>query len=224
MLKMMRQHAKYFYVLFFIVILSFIFWGVGSMDKTGSREIVAEVGKYKIPIDEYGRTYDRVFRFYKEIYKDKFNEEMEKKMNLKENVLNSMIDERVLLIAAEETGIHVSDGELQEAIIHDPAFMRDGVFDKDVYLNRLRLNRITPEEYESSKRQELTLVKMRRLIDSSVDPSVVNPNLEQVSGDKQAAKMLKEQMLNDIKERAVKSYIEGFKKQIKIKVNEQLIS
>jgi hypothetical protein len=86
------------------------------------------------------------------------------------------------------------------------------------------LNRITPEEYESSKRQELTLVKMRRLIDLSVDSSVVDSNLEQVSGDKQVVKMLKEQMLNDRKEKAVKSYIEGFKKQIKIKVNEQLIS
>jgi hypothetical protein len=224
MLKMMRKNAKYFYVLFFIVILSFIFWGVGRVDKTGGREIIAEVGKYKIPIDEYWRTYDRVSRFYKEIYKDKFDEEMEKKMNLKKNVLNSMIDERVLLIAAKETGIHISDEELQEAIIHDPAFMRDGVFDKDVYLNRLRLNRITPEEYESSKRQELTLVKMRRLIDLSVDSSVVDSNLEQVSGDKQVVKMLKEQMLNDRKEKAVKSYIEGFKKQIKIKVNEQLIS
>jgi hypothetical protein len=224
MLKMMRKNAKYFYVLFFIVILSFIFWGVGRVDKTGGREIIAEVGKYKITTDEYWRTYDRVFRFYKEIYKDKFDEEMEKKMNLKEKVLNSMIDERVLLIAAKETGIHISDAELQEAIIHDPAFMRDGVFDKDVYLNRLRLNRITPEEYESSKRQELTLVKMRRLIYLSVDLSVVDSNLEQVSGDKQVVKMLKEQMLNDRKEKAVKTYIEGFKKQIKIKINTQLIS
>jgi hypothetical protein len=36
--------------------------------------------------------------------------------------------------------------------------------------------------------------------------------------------MLREQMLNDRKEKAVKLYIEGFKKQIKIKINEQLIS
>jgi peptidyl-prolyl cis-trans isomerase D len=207
-----------------MVIISFVFWGIGRVDKTGGREIIAEVGKYKIPTDEYWRTYDRVSRFYKEIYKDKFDEEMEKKMNLKEKVLDSMIDERVLLIAAKEAGIHISDEELQETIIHDPAFMRNGVFDKDIYLNRLRLNRITPEEYEGSKRQELTLVKMRRLIELSVDSSVVNSYLEQVSGDNQVVKMLKEQMLNDRKEKAVKSYIEEFKKQIKIKINEQLIS
>ncbi len=224
MLKVMRKHAKYFYVLFFIVILSFIFWGVGTVDKTGKGDIVAEVGKYKITTEEYWRTYDRIFRFYREIYKDKFDEEMEKKMNLKENVLQSMINERVLLIAANETGIGISDEELQESITHEPAFLRNGVFDKDVYLNRLRLNMITPEAYESSKRQELTLKKMRRLIELSVDVTDISSNLEKVSGDNQVVKMLSEQMLNDRKEKTVKSYIEGLKKQIKIKINKDLIS
>jgi peptidyl-prolyl cis-trans isomerase D len=224
MLKVMRKHAKYFYVLFFMIIISFIFWGVGTVDKTGKGDILAEVGKYKITTEEYWRAYDRIFRFYREIYKDKFDEEMEKKMNLKENVLNSMIDEQVLLIAAKEADINISDEELQESITHEPVFLRNGVFDKDVYLNRLRLNRITPEAYESSKRQELTLKKMRRLIELSVDVTDINSNLEKVSGDNQLVKMLSEQRLNDRKEKAVKSYVEGLKKQIKIKINKQLIA
>jgi hypothetical protein len=224
MLKMMRKHAKYFYILFFMVIISFVFWGIGRVDKTGSAEIVAEVGKYKITSEDYWRTYDRVSRFYRDIYKDKFDEEMEKKMNLKENVLDSMINERVLLIAAKEEGISVSDEELQESIIHEPAFMKNGAFDKDIYLNRLRLMRITPEAYESSQRQELTLKKMRRLIELSVDIADINLSLGQVSGDEKVANMIRESMLNDTKEKVVKSYIEGLKKQIKIKINKQLIA
>ncbi len=47
MIKALRKHAKYFYILFFIVILTFIFWGVGSVDKTGEDEVVAEIEKYK---------------------------------------------------------------------------------------------------------------------------------------------------------------------------------
>ncbi|MEW6068399.1 MAG: SurA N-terminal domain-containing protein [Nitrospirota bacterium] len=223
MLKVLRKHARYFYVLFFIVIITFIFWGVGTVDKTPA-EIIAEVGKYKITAEEYWRTYDRVYRFYREIYKDKFDDDMEKKLNLKENVLYSMIDEHVLLIAAKKQGINISDEELQDSIMHEPAFMRNGVFDKSVYLNRLRLNRITPELYENSKRHELILKKMRRLIELSVDTSEVDINLEQVSGDKHLAKIFYEQMLNDKKEKAVKSYIEGFKKQVKIKINKNLIS
>lgn len=224
MLKLLRTHAKYFYVLFFIVILSFIFWGVGTVDKTGDVEIVAEVGKYKITVEEYWKTYDRIYRFYREIYKDKFDEEMEKKMNLKENVLDSMINELVLLISAKEMGIIVSDEELQESIAHEPAFMKNGMFDKEVYLNRLRLNRITPEAFERSKRQELIIDKMRQLIELSVDVTDIDYQIPQTSGNEQVAKMLSQAILNEKKAKAIKSYIEGLKKQVKIKVNTQLIS
>jgi peptidyl-prolyl cis-trans isomerase D len=207
-----------------MVIISFVFWGIGTVDKTGTGNIIAEVGKYKITTEEYWRTYEGISRFYREIYKDRFDEEMEKKMNLKDNVLDSMINERVLLIAAKKAGIGVSDEELQESIINEPAFMRNGVFDKDVYLNRLRLNRITPEAYESSKRQELTLKKMRRLIELSVDVIDINLSLGQVSGDEQVVKMISESMLNNRKEKVVRSYIEGLKKQIKIRIHKQLIA
>ncbi|NWF51563.1 MAG: SurA N-terminal domain-containing protein [Nitrospirae bacterium] len=224
MLKLMRKHAKYFYVLFFIVILSFIFWGIGNVDRTSEKDIVAEVGKYKITTDEYWRTYENIYRFYREIYKDKFNEDMEKKMKLREKVLDSMVDEQVLLIAAKEIGIKVNNEELHEAITHEPAFMRDGIFDKNIYINRLRLNRITVGEYEKSKINELTLTKMKRLIELSVDTSDITLETQQLSSDESAMNMLKDTLLNQKREMAVKSYIEGFKKKIKIKTDIQLIS
>ncbi len=223
MLKAMRKHARYFYVLFFIVILTFIFWGVGTVDKTDV-DILAEVGKYKITSEDYWRTYDSIYRFYREIYKDKFDEEMEKQLNLKENVLNSMINERVLLIAAKEAGISVSDTELQDSIAREPAFMRNGAFDKEVYVNRLRLNRTTPEIYEIAKRRELTADKMRRLIELSIDVPDVDPGLLESQGDEQTARMISQAMLSDQREKAVKSYIEGLKKDIKIKINKDLIA
>ncbi len=224
MLKVMRKHAKYFYVLFFIVILTFIFWGVDTVDKTGGVEVVAEVGKYKITTEEYWKTYDRIYRFYREIYKDKFDEEMEKKMNLKEGVLDSMINERVLLMAAKDAGISVGDEELQESIARDPAFIKDGAFNKDVYLNRLRLGRITPELFENMKRKDLTITKMKQLIEASVDATDIDAQLPQTSDSEQAGKMIRQAMLADKKEKALKSYVDGMKKNIKIKVNKQLVT
>jgi peptidyl-prolyl cis-trans isomerase D len=223
MLKALRKHAKYFYVLFFIVILTFIFWGVGTVDKTDKGEFIAEVGKYKISAEEYWRTYDNVYRFYREIYKEKFDDEMEKELKLKENVLDSMINERVLLIVAKEVGISVSDEELYDSIARDPAFTRNGVFSKEIYLNRLRLSRITPDAYEKAKRQELILMKMRRLIELSVDVSDIDFKQPQNKENEQMVEMLSKVMLNNMKEKAVKSYVEGFKKQLKIKVNQELI-
>jgi hypothetical protein len=224
MLRAMRKHAKYFYVLFFVVILSFVFWGVGTVDKTGGVQIAAEVGKYKISAEDYWKVYDSTSRFYRELYKDKFNDEMEKKLNLKENVLNSMVNEKVLLIAAKETGITVSDQELQDKISHEPAFMNNGAFDRNLYINRLRLNRLTPEEFENETRQELTATKMRRLIELSVDLTDIDTPALQTSGNEQTTKMISDAVLRDEKEKAVISYIEGLKKNIKIKINTKVIT
>jgi hypothetical protein len=204
MLQSMRKHAKYFYVLFFIIIITFVFWGVGPGDKTGDVEVIAEVGKHKITVEEYWKAY-----------------EMQK--DLKEKVLDSLMDEKVLLIASKEAGISVSDEELQDSIANERAFLKNGVFDKDVYINRLRLNRITPEVFENMKRQELTYEKMRRLVELSVDATAQDIQLPGPSGNEQAADMIRQAMMRDKKGKAVKSFIEGYKKSLKIKINRKLI-
>lgn len=224
MLKIMRKHARYFYFLFFIVIITFIFWGVGTVDKTNSVETVAEIGKYKITTEDYWRTYDNVYRFYKEIYKDKLDEKMEKKLNLRDKVLDSMINERILLLVSKEVGITVNDQELREAIESEPAFLKNGVFDKDIYANRLRLNRITPEIFEASKRQELVLTKMKRFIELSVEIPNLDVDIPQSSENAQLSMMLRQTAFNAEKDKVIESYIAGLKKQIKIKINKDIIS
>jgi peptidyl-prolyl cis-trans isomerase D len=204
------------------VILSFLFWGVGDVDKTSSGGIVAEVGKQKITQEEYYRAYDNAFKFYRNLYKEKFDEEMQKKLNLKDSVLDSLIGNRVLLLAAEENGIEVSDEELNEAITNEPAFMKNGVFDSQVYQNTLRLSRMTPEVYEPMKRQELVIAKMSRLIELSANPPVMD--LSGISADDQTLKAMKDALLNDARDKAVKSYINTYKKSLKVKEYRQLIS
>src|SRR5208337_4844624 len=115
MLKSMRKHARFFYVLFIIVILSFIFWGVGTVDKS-SAPSVAEIGNEKITAEEYWRAYDQMRTTLRETYKDQFNDEMEKKLKLKEVVLNSLIADRVLALAARDLGVTVTDEELQDVV------------------------------------------------------------------------------------------------------------
>jgi parvulin-like peptidyl-prolyl isomerase len=220
MLKMMRTNAKYFYILFVVVILSFIFWGIGPKDGAENGDILAEVGPYKITAQEYWRAYDNTFKFYRELYKDKFDEDMQKKLNLKENVLNAMVDNRLLLVAAANNGMTVSDDELNRAIESEPAFMRDGVFDMNVYQNRLRLERITPEIYEASKREELTIQKMRRLIELSV--SVPAEDLARMQADEKNAQAL-QALLGAAKDNAVRSYLDGLRTEVKIKIYENRI-
>ncbi|HKN18544.1 MAG TPA: SurA N-terminal domain-containing protein [Dissulfurispiraceae bacterium] len=221
MLKSMRKHARFFYVLFIIVILSFIFWGVGTVDKS-SAPSVAEIGKEKVTAEEYWRAYDQMRATLRETYKDQFNEEMEKKLNLKEVVLSSLIAEKVLEAAASDVGVTVSDQELQEVITHEPSFMRDGVFNRDIYFRVLQLQRQTPETFESSLRQQLIAARMRQLISSSV---VVNPlDLRNISGDEKDINEKVQAIATSNRNAALASYVNGVRQLMNVKINTDLIS
>ena len=120
-------------------------------------------------MEEYWRAYERTRDAYREMYKGENTRRVEKKLNLKHMVLDGMIDERVLLASAKELGFTASDEELQQAIVNDPRFRRNGAFLKDIYVKTLALNRMTPDAYEGTLREQLAIDKMRRLIASSVD-------------------------------------------------------
>ncbi len=211
MLQAMRKHARYFYFLFVLVIISFIFWGVGTHDDK-SVMIIAEVNGYKVTADEYWRAYENTRETYRQALKEQFSEELEKGLNLKEMVLNSLIDQKAMLVLADEMGVSIEDRELQQAITTDPRFLRDGVFRKDIYFRTLELNRIKPEHFENSLRQQLLLMKLSRLIEASVG----NVN-ESGQGDNRAID-------SNIKAMAVKSFLEQAKQRMKIKIDRKLIT
>ncbi len=220
MLKAMRRHAKYFYFLFILVIITFIFWGVGTLDKPTAVS-VAEINGEKISVEQYWRAYENARDNYRELYKEKFDEEMEKKLNLKETVLNALIEQKILLITAKELGLIVTDRELQDAIVNDPQFMREGIFRKDVYLRTLELNRLTPAIYEEAIREQLLVDKMRRLIGSAVD---ITLDIKNISSDEKAISELKKAVAPIKEQAAIKSYVDGIKQRMKLKVNMELIS
>jgi len=209
------------YFLFFIVILSFIFWGVGTNDQSSNAQIVAEVGKHKISVQDYGRVYDNYYKFYRDLYKDKFDEEMQNKLNLKNKSIETLIGQAILLLAAEQNGVTVSDSELKEAILNEPAFSKNGVFDSEIYQNTLRLSRLTTGIYEASKREELIIQKMSRLIQTAA--IIPDTGFDNISADEQTKKMIRDAMTKDAEEKVLRSYIEGMKKKLNVKINTQLL-
>ncbi len=222
MLYFMRKHAKFFYVFFFLVIISFIFFYVGPIDKN-QNPVVVEIGKKdKIHINEYWRVYDNLREFYKDIYKDQFNDELEKKLNLKEKALETVLEEHLLYIRAREIGLKVTDRELQEAIMHEPAFQRNGKFNRDIYIRTLQLNRLTPAYYENMKRKELLVKKLRALIEEPV--TISEEELGDFKGqNEELIKALKKALLRDKKNRILKSYIESLKKEYGVVLHRDLI-
>lgn len=196
MIKTLRKNAKYFYFLFFLVIITFVFWGVGTVDKPKA-DYVAEVEGQKIYADRFWRNYEEIRKFYREIFKDK-SEEMEK--GLKEKVLEDLINEEVLLWFAKKYNIEATDKEVQEAIINDPRFMRNGVFQKDIYFQILKLNRLNPAQYEASLKREITIGKSLQIIASSKGVSDIPDDVY------------------------IKAFLKSIRDQLKIKINKEAIS
>ena len=221
MLKIMSSH-KFFSVFLLsaitiMITVAFVFWGIGPKDNP-QVQFVAEVEGDRIMLEDYYRAYDNESRRLKEQYTD---EEIEK-MNLPDRVIDSLISRKVLSIAAERAGITVSEKELQNAIVNEPAFQRDGVFDVDVYEKRLRLNRLSPQIYENALSSDMLVAKISRLIGETAELSSEEARmLASLQGDNKS--QLAQIFLSSKSNQVIRAYIESIKRQLDITVRRDLV-
>ncbi len=167
MLRQMRRNAKSWVVkvVFFVIIVVFSFWGIGSMT-ANKRNVVATVNGAAISFNDYNDAYERLLQRYERQFKGRFNAEMAKQLQLKEQALNSLIDRQLLLAFARRYKLAVTDAELRQRIATMAAFQRNGSFDQGLYRRLLSYNRLTPADFENSLRDDLLLDKISKIISS----------------------------------------------------------
>lgn len=164
MLRFMRKYATGYLVkaVFGIIIIVFIFWGVGSF--RGREKIVAKVGPHNISIVEYQESYNRLLNFYRMLYKDRLDEAVLNQVKIKEKAMDEIVDKYVLLIEAKKMGIDVSDSEFAEYIANIDAFKRDGKFSQNAYIEVLKRNNVDPKKFEESEKMRLLTTKLIAII------------------------------------------------------------
>jgi peptidyl-prolyl cis-trans isomerase D len=168
----MRKNVKSWIVklAFFVIIVVFSFWGVGSMTAK-KRNVVATVNGSAITTKDFSDAYDRLLQRYQQQYKDQFTSEMAAQLKLKQQALNSLIDRQLMLDYARRYKLTVSDEELQARIAKMAAFQRNGSFDPRLYRQLLSYNHLTPAEFEFSLRDDLLIDKLRQLFSSGAKVS-----------------------------------------------------
>ncbi len=221
MLKSLRKHARYFYVLFVLVIFSFVLWvpGMNRDNSQESRQPLARIGDDVITQEEFWRSYDNAQALYRDVYKEEFDEKMQ--AQLKRNVLGGLIQGRILIAAATRSGITISDQEVNESITSDLTFAREGSFSLELYQNILRQNRMTPAFYEDAKRQEILVKKMRAIYSNAVD--LVPQELSGVEEDNELREALEDSLLEEKQQGAVVSFVNAYKERLNLEVNESLL-
>ena len=173
MLDFMRRRTRSIGVkiLFGIIALVFIFWGVGGQNEGQAIDAVATVDDRPISARDFQRAYENVQATYRNIYKENWNPELIQTLNLKDQTLEQLIDMRLMAAEARRIGMTVSDDEVRASITELPAFQAYGSFSPERYRRVLRSFRMTPREFEDDQRTQLLTAKFRDFILGTVEVS-----------------------------------------------------
>ena len=120
-------HGKVFKILFWIIILSFIFAGVGNYLIPRLDNSPAKIGDYKIGVEQWNGQYQdqtrQLQRQYGAAVSKLFeNPEYVKAMRLQ--VLERIIDNVALSTVTLDQGIRVGDEQVKDAIRKEKAFFK----------------------------------------------------------------------------------------------------
>ncbi|MEK6526890.1 MAG: SurA N-terminal domain-containing protein [Nitrospirota bacterium] len=232
MIKLMRESAhKYPWLLkslMGILAIAFVitmgWWGFGQQETNA----VASVGNLSVTRDEFLRTYENTYRFYKEKVQGDFKEE-----TLKQFVIEGLIENKIWTLAAEDMGLTVTPNELRDDIMRREDFFRNGKFDPEVYRRVLAANRLTPSLFESQHTMELLRNKARMVVLDSValTPSEIaeaqalmspQPQAESASGPSARERILQD-FLFQKQQRALMAYKEAMKAKVPIQIHKELL-
>ena len=173
MLTWMQRHKKWLVITIWISVIAFVgagFVGWGSYQYGSSSGSVAVVGDRKISVDEYQREYSSLYRQYSQVYGNKFNQEMAKKIGLPDAALSLAIQKNLILSYADDLGLLVTDKDIAKELVQMPSFIKDGKFDKELYVKVLsqngELNVTIPES------QRVISISDEKVISASIDGNV----------------------------------------------------
>ncbi len=128
MLTSIGKFSKSFFIklLVGIIILPFVFWGMGDVFRGGNQNVIASIDSEKISTQEFVEYLRRL----------NLNEDQIKnlpKTDLIEKILSEYIGKRVMVLEIEKLGITVNDNSLRNIIKNDTLFFKDNKFSRTEY-------------------------------------------------------------------------------------------
>jgi peptidyl-prolyl cis-trans isomerase D len=165
MLELLRRKAQspYLQATIVIIILVFIFWGVGTSQR-GDRDMAAAVNGQTITIREYQQAYDRLVNQYREQFGGQLPPQLFAALGIKEMALDQLIDQQLIRQGAREMGVTVSEDEVRRTIEEMEVFRTGGQYDFDRYKEVLSASRMAAGDFEEGIRTDLLLKRVMKLL------------------------------------------------------------
>ena len=149
-----------------IIILPFVFWGMGDVFRGGNQNVIATVDSNKISTQEFVNYINRL-NLTKEQIKNL------SKTDLVEQILSDYIGKKVMLLEIEKLSVVVSDKALRDIIKNDKLFFKDKKFSRTEYEKFLIKSGITAPQFEANIVEQ----EKRRQFLSSLAGGIVIPEI-----------------------------------------------
>lgn len=167
-----RNNKRVVQIFLALIALPFGFWGVDSyVRNTGAGSDVASVGDTKITVPQF----EQAWRVYQERMRQalgaSFKPETVNTSETRLAVVNSLIDQRLLLLEAAKNRLNVGDDQLREAIRSIPVWQENGQFSLARYQSLLAAQGLTQAQFEAQMRQDLIL---RQLVAAIGDTGIAS--------------------------------------------------
>ena len=168
MITSIGKISKSFFVklLVGIIILPFVFWGMGDVFRGGNQNVIATIDSNKLSTQEFVNYLNRL---------NLNNEQIKNlpKTDLVEKILSEYIGRKVMALEIEKSGIIVNDSSLKSIITNDELFVRNNKFSRTEYEKFLIKKGITAPAFE----QNIIEQESRRQFLSSLAGGITVPDV-----------------------------------------------
>ena len=184
MLKVMRDSFHHLKWILIAVVAAFIFGfvfldmglgGSGMGRSKDDRTFAARVNGETISYTDYYRAMKNMEDMYRQMYGQQFTPEMATQMGLPVQVLNSLIDQKLLVQEGARLHMTGTPDEVRKKLLSIPTFSPDGKFVGMELYNRYvtgPLGYSSAAEFENNLAEQITLDKVESALQNSV---VVSP-------------------------------------------------
>jgi len=183
MLKLMRDNFQQLKWALLAVIAAFVIgfvyvdMGLGGAGRVQheDRAYAARVNGETIPYRDYDRALYYTQKNYEQMYRQPLSAEMIQAMGLPQQVLDSLVDQRLLLQEARRLHLSATPEEVRKKILEIPTLSPDGKFVGDELYTRYvtgALGYTSTAEFEDELARDITLQKINSALQNSI---VISP-------------------------------------------------
>ena len=168
MFDAVRNNKRIVQIFLGLITLPFAFWGIDSyVRNSGAGSDLASVGDSKISIPQFEQALRERQDQMRQSMGASFKPEIMNSPEVRLGILNSLIDQRLLLLEASKNSLMMSDEALRDFISNVPALQENGKFSMSRYESVLRSQNMSQPQFEARVRQDLMLQQLIGTIGSS---------------------------------------------------------